>query len=90
VETKFTPSIFKKYHQLHLLGEHETIKFQLSVKHFVKLIHKLPCCHIDHSSIFRMREMFFAWYSRIENICSVRQQPFEISRVRHKLIEIEE
>jgi hypothetical protein len=37
-----------------------------------------------------MREMFFAWYSRIENICSVRQQPFEICRVRHKLIEIEE
>jgi hypothetical protein len=26
----------------------------------------------------------------MENICSVRQQPFEICRMRHELIEIEE
>jgi hypothetical protein len=37
----------------------KSIKLQVSVKYFVKLIYKLPCCHIDHSSIFRMREMFF-------------------------------
>jgi hypothetical protein len=89
VGTKFTPLI------CWASCEHESIKFklQVSVKYFVKLIHKLPCCHVDHPSIFRMREMIFAWYSRIENICSVRQQPFEICqicRVRHKLIEIEE
>jgi hypothetical protein len=38
----------------------------------------------------KVKEVERLQYSRIENICSVRQQPFEICRVRHKLIEIEE
>jgi hypothetical protein len=37
-----------------------------------------------------LNKLLFAWYSRMENICSVRQQPFEICRMRHELIEIEE
>jgi hypothetical protein len=37
-----------------------------------------------------LNKLLWAWYSRMENICSVRQQPFEICRMRHELIEIEE
>jgi hypothetical protein len=37
-----------------------------------------------------LNKLLFAWYSRMENICSVRQQLFEICRIRHELIEIEE
>jgi hypothetical protein len=37
-----------------------------------------------------LNKLLFAWYSRMENICNVRQQPFEICRMRHELIEIEE
>jgi hypothetical protein len=36
-----------------------------------------------------LNKLLFAWYSRMENICSVRQS-FEICRMRHELIEIEE
>jgi hypothetical protein len=67
---------------------HLSIRVQFSFHSRLKLAQSCQKKSNFHTN--SLNKLQFAWDSRMENICSVRQQSFEICRMRHELIEIEE